>query len=244
MLPCGWTSHFSATHKREYFVHTKSGTKSWSRPTSDDTVVQPLDSAFINFLLNALRIETMSDTDWIEETPELPLVRMDSIFVSPEHANDAVSNVLKSLNKDRAAIVTVDALQWHKNKRSTWGKTTIVRESFDSKYGDRALMKIGSAEFPIFWVHRPSLVEQLASFQLEIATEFNLASFAAWIGIDTHKASPHRRFAAQMTHTGRDSADKVEWAEASLYRVFIIRKMYSGAASSLCRKMRHFLAIE
>ena len=182
----------------------------------------------------------MSDTDWIEDTPLLPVIRMDHCFSTKEQAHSAISNVAKTLVKDRAAIMTVDAHAWRESKRVTWGRTKLERRNDQvSKFGDRASL----GAFSMWWVHKDCLEEVLRNFDLEVATDFNLTSFAAWIGIDTHKASPHRRFAAMMTHTDRESADRLEWAEASLYRIFIVRKKHTGAASSLVRKMRHFLAI-
>lgn len=245
-LPDGWTEHMSNTYKKPYFLHT-SGRRTWTRPSTQDeddrnTITKfkrPPDNAFITFLLKALQREALSDTDWFEESPSLPILRIETAFMTQDDAIRAMDELSSSLVKDRAALLVPDAALWRLSDRGTWGHFKLQRRAQSQKYGDRSIVAYDEEPCPMYWIHHHALIERLPN-HLEIAAHFNLSTFAAWIGIDTQKVDPFRQLAARTTYAERESADKVEWAEASFFRVFLIRKKHTLAASSFASKIQSF----
>ena len=248
-LPPGWSAHTSSTYNRKYYLHVD-GTRTWTRPSYalhlDQQLLQsvppPPDCAFVTFLLHALAREVMADTDWFQDTPALSVVRtLGDSFSTMDAAHAALVSAKKNLTADRAAFVVPDAELWRSAKRMKWGRLHLNRDSpVAVDYGDRASLQYDKGALrPMWWVSRSVLCARLDAVGLEIASDFNLVTFGAWLGIDTLKDAT-RQFIARTEYAERETADRVEWAEASFYRIFVIRPKGSLVAGPLCRHIRAF----
>ncbi len=185
-------------------------------------------------------------------------------FADRASAHAFMSGLSRALDpsEGRALLVVVDAETWRHSLRRTWGPAVITQAASDGEdttsaspspaapplYGDRYMFQLETrVTAPEWWVHRAALAEQAAAVGLEIGIDVNLATFAAWLGVGTTRATRTRQMQWAEFHEpalraicgGESGVTAEAWAVASLYRLFVLRRPGStccnGPASDIVR---------
>ena len=165
-------------------------------------------------------------------------------FAEKETVRIFFAGIYKALSqRGRAIIVTVDAESWRDSCRRNWGPANItVAKSSKIPFGDKYDFQLDSrVSAPEWWVHSDVFRLEAERVGLKVSFESNLASFASFIGVSTHRTDSARSFAWNTDHEstllsmcGTDFVGPEAWAVASLYKVFVLTKpgVKVGSATS------------
>lgn len=175
-------------------------------------------------------------------------------FAEKASARAFFAGLSRSLSERGRVILSVaDAECWRSSPKRTWGDIRIrdVGPAPGPSFGDRYLNYVdGEAREPSWWVSTKVLRAEAAIAGLELVLDANLASVAAWLGVDTARSASARRM-AWPTHAealedacGEQRISAEAWAAASFFRVLVLRRVGSTCCGGIAREFGEWCAAE
>ena len=156
-------------------------------------------------------------------------------FFSQEYAFSEIQSIRNFLNgissylseRGRVLIICSDSEYWRTKQKRSWGNLKIseLNEKI-SLCGDRFFKNC-----PEWWVHKETLLTETQSAGMKLLLDINLATFSAFIGVDTQRSTRLRHLKWEQSYAealksmyGQETVNSDAWAECSLYKLYVFLK--------------------